>query len=362
MYADNLDGLPACPSCFSVVDTALGGQLNDVASSYAPPTQSPSASASASASARSTLSPPRATPALSVGSSFHPSPSPTAPKRRRATTPQHRAIKIESSSPPAAPELFGSYRGSIVVPEGFESARGLNNKGAWTADEDAACIRVMRNLLDIHKDNRRIAIDKLWERASEDLAKKEGVDRSSSGVKMQWTRRLRAQSGVDERAVKRPDLMCTGLLKRGIPRRSRVVERTPPSTPTTRRSTKLRGSAAQTSHLTATHVKNSRIVKLKIGAGVANVATTTGKRRGRGGPHRARAKSQKKIEQFEDDVSPIIEEPDEAISMYGRGVTPVLGMQQEMDIDVEGYNGSPTSSFEEALEDTLMDRGYVMEE
>jgi len=218
----------------------------------------------------------------------------------------------------------------------------------------------MRNLLDIHKGSHRIAIDKLWERAAEGLIE-EGVNRSSSGVKMQWTRRLRAQSGVDERAVKRPDLMRTGLLTKGVPRRKRVIESSPPVTPTTRRAArKLRGTAAETSHLTATHVKNSRIVKLKIGAGFAK-ATSAG--RGRGGPRKARAKAQKKIEQFEDDVSPITEEdPDEGISMHGRGVTPVLGMQQEMDIDVEGYNGSPTSSFEDALEDTLMDRGYVMEE
>jgi len=282
-------------------------------------------------------------------------------------TPQKRAIKVESSSPVASSELFGSYKGSIAVPEGFVSARGLNNKGAWTAEEDAACIRVMRNLLEIHNGSRRIAIDTLWQRASDALAK-EGIERSSSGIKMQWTRRLRAQSGVDERAVPRPDLMCTGLLTKGVPRRKRAVERSPPATPTTRRPVKkLRGSAAETSHLTATHVKNSRIVKLKIGAGTAT-ANATSTRRGRGGPRKAKTKAQQKSEKVEDDASPI-EDPDEGISMHGRGVTPSMhergvtpSLQQEMDIDMDGYNGSPTSSFEDALEDTLMDRGYVMEE
>jgi len=282
-------------------------------------------------------------------------------------TPQKRAIKVESSSPVATSELFGSYKGSIAVPEGFVTARGLNNKGAWTAEEDAACIRVMRNLLEIHNGSRRIAIDTLWQRASEVLAK-EGIDRSSSGIKMQWTRRLRAQSGVDERAVPRPDLMCTGLLTKGIPRRKRAVEKTPPANPTTRRLTKkLRGTAAETSHLTATHVKNSRIVKLKIGASTAT-ANATGTRRSRGGPRKAKTKAQQKLEKVGDDVSPI-EDPDEGISMHGRAVTPDMhergvtpGLQQEMDIVMDGYNGSPTSSFEDALEDTLMDRGYVMEE
>lgn len=121
---------------------------------------------------------------------YRPSASPAC-----RTTPKKRKQSFSSSS---------DYSTS-VSPQSKSGTRG-----AWSAAEDQACIKIMSEL----KRTRNIhnySVEKNWEVTSEKM-RKMGFERSASAVKMQWTRRLRAESGVDERINPNPEQMRTGLL------------------------------------------------------------------------------------------------------------------------------------------------------
>lgn len=95
------------------------------------------------------------------------------------------------------------------------STRKPNGRSAWSAAEDNACIRIMTQLVNARMlvSNRHVhfTVDSMWTRVSDELAKL-GFERSASAVKLQWTRRLRAKCGVDERISPNPSQMRTGLL------------------------------------------------------------------------------------------------------------------------------------------------------
>ena len=73
--------------------------------------------------------------------------------------------------------------------------RGPRAEGsAWTKQEEAKAIKAMRTTIDagVKGDNR-------WQCMAL-LLKDVGVERAAGGIKAAWNRKLRAQSGLDERA------------------------------------------------------------------------------------------------------------------------------------------------------------------
>jgi len=144
----------------------------------------------------------------------------------------HDTISYHSISPAQSPPRILKYKHRI------------NPKGAWRDVEDALAIKTMSEL-QINRAPGRI--DQLWDEISQ-VMHKNGYNRSAGAVKNQWNRRLRAMCGVDERAIKRPDLLRTGLL---LPKGAKVTtsqrltkppkstkRRKPTSTPTRKRNAK----------------------------------------------------------------------------------------------------------------------------
>jgi hypothetical protein len=224
----------------------------------------------------------RATP-QSDGSSYHPSPS-LAPKQKKTPaslkrTPIQQDLISASTTSTAAvvkpsqvqqyqqrpgekkkytrkasvrkepydnygDKLFGPYGSSIKLPPkqkrksnagpNISTSRGTSaqasvpendslpgQKGTWSTAEDDLCIQLMTHYVDTRATH-KIPIEHMWAHVAADMAK-EGFPRTGLGVKMQWTRRLRDQSGVDERAKPNPAHMKTGLLKREKGSHPRVV-------------------------------------------------------------------------------------------------------------------------------------------
>jgi len=121
--------------------------------------------------------------------------------------------------PPSSATIRGSFsaddsRDTNTTTTPNLSGRGLTSHGGWTEAEDAACIAIMTNLISQRTSNElKVPIDKMWELGAGRMARA-GFPRSASGIKMQWTRRLRAITGLDERKVPNAAMMRTGLIIR----------------------------------------------------------------------------------------------------------------------------------------------------
>ncbi|THX89877.1 hypothetical protein D6D08_03719 [Aureobasidium pullulans] len=74
---------------------------------------------------------------------------------------------------------------------------------SWSDAEDQACIKLMR---EICTENRHAAIagtEKRFEVVADRMKQDHGFNRTASGVKLQWNRRLRAISGFEDRGEKK---------------------------------------------------------------------------------------------------------------------------------------------------------------
>lgn len=80
----------------------------------------------------------------------------------------------------------------------------------WSKEEDLACIDAVQEAIIVKG---RMGIEKLAPYVVDKL-RAHGFERSPAAVKLQWNRRLRADSQLDERRFANPDKMRTSVMKR----------------------------------------------------------------------------------------------------------------------------------------------------
>ena len=80
----------------------------------------------------------------------------------------------------------------------------------WSKQEDLACIDAVQEAIDVKG---RMGIEKLAPFVVEKL-RACGFERSPAAIKLQWNRRLRADSQLDERRFANPHKMRTSVMKR----------------------------------------------------------------------------------------------------------------------------------------------------
>jgi hypothetical protein len=111
----------------------------------------------------------------------------TRPRRAVAVAPAATAATSRParvSAAPAAPTT-SSRKGS-----------------AWSAEEDRACIAYMREICTQSQYADIAGTERRFQVVADSMAA-DGFDRSAAGVKLQWNRRLRAASGVEDRGDKK---------------------------------------------------------------------------------------------------------------------------------------------------------------
>ncbi|KAK6000470.1 hypothetical protein QM012_003716 [Aureobasidium pullulans] len=110
---------------------------------------------------------------------------------------------------------------------------------AWSIDEDDACIKYMKEVCTLAQYAAIAGTEKRFEVVADRMKREAGFNRTASGVKLQWNRRLRAASKFEDRGEKkRASGLTTSALgqgtKRGTPAASLVSSKsskgTKPST------------------------------------------------------------------------------------------------------------------------------------
>ncbi|CAD0088266.1 unnamed protein product [Aureobasidium mustum] len=90
---------------------------------------------------------------------------------------------------------------------------------AWSEDEDAACIKLMKEVCTLAQYAAIAGTEKRFEVVANRMKDEAGFNRTASGVKLQWNRRLRAASGFEDRGEKkRASGLTTSALSQGIKR------------------------------------------------------------------------------------------------------------------------------------------------
>ena len=74
---------------------------------------------------------------------------------------------------------------------------------AWSAEEDAACIRLMKEVCTQAKYAAIASTEKRFEEVAKRMKREAGFARTASGVKIQWNRRLREASKFEDRGEKK---------------------------------------------------------------------------------------------------------------------------------------------------------------
>ena len=139
----------------------------------------------------------------------------TSPTPRQA---KRKAADPDYETPHKKHKIATDGRGSKVpqrtAPKGAVPAPPARSRGkAWTRAEEEATIEIMADLI-----KRGELGEGKWMACAEALEKEHGFGRTSSAIKTQWNRVLRARTGLDERGRPNPDKMVTGAL---TPRRER---------------------------------------------------------------------------------------------------------------------------------------------
>lgn len=92
----------------------------------------------------------------------------------------------------------------------FSALSGRTRAKAWSTEEDKLCVHYMRQVVD--KPDYK-STEERFETVARLLSSHHGVDRSPAAVKMMWTSRLRAVSGVEDRGKnRRSERMVTSAL------------------------------------------------------------------------------------------------------------------------------------------------------
>lgn len=90
---------------------------------------------------------------------------------------------------------------------------------AWSDAEDAACIKFMKEVCTLHQYAAIAGTEKRFEVVADRMKREAGFNRTASGVKLQWNRRLRAASGFEDRGEKkRASGLTTSALGQGTKR------------------------------------------------------------------------------------------------------------------------------------------------
>ncbi|KAH0289982.1 hypothetical protein M436DRAFT_61752 [Aureobasidium namibiae CBS 147.97] len=87
---------------------------------------------------------------------------------------------------------------------------------AWSAEEDAACIRLMKEVCTLAQYAAIASTEKRFEVVATRMKREAGFERTASGVKLQWNRRLREASKFEDRGEKkRASGLTTSALGQG---------------------------------------------------------------------------------------------------------------------------------------------------
>ncbi|TKA80607.1 hypothetical protein B0A49_02039 [Cryomyces minteri] len=167
-----------------------------------------------------TLPPASPSAASSPGASPHPASPAASPAPPSSASPSPPPSPLRAAPPPSpAPTLTPA-----PTPK--------KKNGAWTPAEAAAAISIMKAVHVPGADGKLPRAETLWKEISSRLARDHGMQRSAAAVKNEWSRELRAASGYDERVVKRPEQMRTGLLtKKGSAARGEGGKKAQPQPP-----------------------------------------------------------------------------------------------------------------------------------
>ncbi|CAD0108550.1 unnamed protein product [Aureobasidium uvarum] len=87
----------------------------------------------------------------------------------------------------------------------------------WSLAEDAACIKFMKEVCTLAGYAAIAATEKRFEVVADRMKREAGFNRTASGVKLQWNRRLRAASGFEDRGEKK---RASGLTTSALPGQS----------------------------------------------------------------------------------------------------------------------------------------------
>lgn len=211
----------------------------------------------------------------------------------------------------------------------------------------------------------------MWELGAGRMASA-GFPRSASGIKMQWTRRLRAITGLDERKVPDAAMMRTGLILKKRKDTDEESDQDRTVTPRGRRSgsvaPKRRVGAGKLSTPATNFVSagkpvimSGRLSKKKKSAN-GSVATSTptsapfalGDGRGKKGKKHANVQSgttkNEMPARVDEGIAMIVERP---FTTMVRD-TEMLVSQKQYDDEEESEQSRGSSYFDNALEDTLM--------
>jgi len=228
----------------------------------------------------------------------------------------------------------------------------------------------MTNLINQRSSNElKVPIDKMWELGAGRMASA-GFPRSASGIKMQWTRRLRAFTGLDERKVPNAAMMRTGLI---INKRKDTDEESDQDAtvmPRGRRSgtvaprRRVAATGGKVSPPTANFVSagkpgvmSGRVSKKKSASAAARTPTAasfaTGGRVKMGkevSDGRNTTAQHEKAARIDEGIAMIVERP---FTTMVRD-TERLVTQKQYDDEEESEQSRGSSYFDNALEDTLM--------
>ncbi|KAH0114161.1 hypothetical protein KCU60_g4362, partial [Aureobasidium melanogenum] len=95
---------------------------------------------------------------------------------------------------------------------------------AWSDAEDAACIKYMKEVCTLAQYAAIAGTEKRFEVVADRMKREAGFNRTASGVKLQWNRRLRAASKFEDRGEKkRASGLTTSALSQGTKRGTPTV-------------------------------------------------------------------------------------------------------------------------------------------
>ncbi|KAG9944297.1 hypothetical protein KCU85_g8026, partial [Aureobasidium melanogenum] len=121
---------------------------------------------------------------------------------------------------------------------------------AWSDDEDAACIKFMKEVCTLAQYAAIAGTEKRFEVVADRMKRETGFNRTASGVKLQWNRRLRAASGFEDRGEKkRASGLTTSALSQGTKRGTSAVTSLVSSTSRGRKSSATSAQSTETSSL-----------------------------------------------------------------------------------------------------------------
>ncbi|KAK8217459.1 hypothetical protein M8818_001215 [Zalaria obscura] len=156
---------------------------------------------------------------------FGPFPTPSPAKSTFTSSSSDNSYEERSSTSEIYDDVPDHFLHTMPPPTPTSASTSPTlRSNAWTPHEDAACIRIMKEVCNDGYDGTDLRFKEVAKR----LKQQYGIERGANGVKNQWNRRLRAIAGYEDRGRrKRSDAMETSLLKqtRKVGRRRERIEK-----------------------------------------------------------------------------------------------------------------------------------------